>query len=151
MFKTRLSVLCFAVASLLTLSSCDAYEAAYDETLNDNAPQIVIAGGFKMDIQGNSVPVEGFDKCTQSTIQGIVGHEKSNCIVLDKIRKNVPVLVHWSSGPLKEEWKIEHLVNKTNNGRSYVLTRLIRPDGKFVVPASSELGFFSGKYYSQAS
>ncbi|MCW1829839.1 hypothetical protein OLZ31_23650 [Enterobacter asburiae] len=76
MFKARLSVLCFAVASLLTLSSCDAYEAAYDETLNDNAPQIVIAGGFKMDIQGNSVPVEEFDKCTQSTIQGIVGHEK---------------------------------------------------------------------------
>lgn len=104
-----------------------------------------------MDIQGNSVPVEGFDKCTQSTIQGTVGHEKSNCIVLDKKRKNVPVLVHWSSGPLKEEWKIEHLVKKTNNGRSYVITRLIRPDGKFVVPASSELGFFSGKHYSQAS
>lgn len=28
---------------------------------------------------------------------------------------------------------------------------MIRPDGKFVVPASSERGIFSGKYYSQAS
>lgn len=48
MFKNRFSLLCLAVASSLTLTACDVVDAAYDETLNDNAPEIVIAGGFKM-------------------------------------------------------------------------------------------------------
>ncbi|MCW3803341.1 hypothetical protein [Escherichia albertii] len=57
MFENRFSLLCLAVASSLTLTACDVVDAAYDETLNDNAPEIVIAGGFKIDIQGNAVPV----------------------------------------------------------------------------------------------
>nr|UHA81256.1 hypothetical protein [Enterobacter hormaechei subsp. steigerwaltii] len=56
-----------------------------------------------------------------------------------------------SSGPVKEEWKIEHQVEKTKSGKNFIQTRMIRPDGNFVVPASSERGIFSGKHYSQAS
>ncbi|MCW4737753.1 hypothetical protein M8B93_24305, partial [Enterobacter hormaechei subsp. xiangfangensis] len=62
-----------------------------------------------------------------------------------------PSLVHLSSGPVKEEWKIEHQVEKTKSGKNFIQTRMIRPDGNFVVPASSERGIFSGKHYSQAS
>lgn len=69
MFKNRFSLLCLAVASSLTLTACDVVDAAYDETLNDNAPEIVIAGGFKIDIQGNAVPVEGYDNCSLNTLQ----------------------------------------------------------------------------------
>lgn len=104
MLKNRFSLLCLAVASSLTLTACDVVDAAYDETLNDNAPEIVIAGGFKIDIQGNAVPVEGYDNCSLNTLQGSVDTDKSNCIVLDRTRKKVPVLVHLSSGPVKEEW-----------------------------------------------
>ena len=43
MLKNRFSLLCLAVASSLTLTACDVVDAAYDETLNDNAPEIVIA------------------------------------------------------------------------------------------------------------
>ncbi len=107
----------------------------YDETLN-NAPEIVIAGGFKIDIQGNAVPVEGYDNCSLNTLQGSFDTDKSNCIVLDRTRKKVPVLVHLSSGPVKEEWKIEHQVEKTKSGKNFIQTRMIRPDGNFVVPAS---------------
>ncbi|WP_225987997.1 MULTISPECIES: hypothetical protein [Enterobacteriaceae] len=151
MLKNRFSLLCLAVASSLTLTACDVVDAAYDETLNDNAPEIVIAGGFKIDIQGNAVPVEGYDNCSLNTLQGSVDTDKSNCIVLDRTRKKVPVLVHLSSGPVKEEWKIEHQVEKTKSGKNFIQTRMIRPDGNFVVPASSERGIFSGKHYSQAS
>ncbi|RCZ10507.1 hypothetical protein DTM06_27415 [Escherichia coli] len=143
--------MCLAVASSLTLTACDVVDAAYDETLNDNAPEIVIAGGFKIDIQGNAVPVEGYDNCSLNTLQGSFDTDKSNCIVLDRTRKKVPVLVHLSSGPVKEEWKIEHQVEKTKSGKNFIQTRMIRPDGNFVVPASSERGIFSGKNYSQAS
>lgn len=69
MLKNRFSLLCLAVASSLTLTACDVVDAAYDETLNDNAPEIVIAGGFKIDIQGNAVPVEGYDNCSLNTLQ----------------------------------------------------------------------------------
>ncbi len=82
MFKNRFSLLCLAVASSLTLTACDVVDAAYDETLNDNAPEIVIAGGFKIDIQGNAVPVEGYDNCSLNTLQGSFDTDKSNCIVL---------------------------------------------------------------------
>ena len=92
MLKNRFSLLCLAVASSLTLTACDVVDAAYDETLNDNAPEIVIAGGFKIDIQGNAVPVEGYDNCSLNTLQGSVDTDKSNCIVLDRTRKKVPVL-----------------------------------------------------------
>lgn len=136
MFKNRFSYLCFAVASSLTLTACDVVDAAHDETLNDNAPEIVISGGFKIDIQGNTVPVEGYDNCSLNTIQGSFYTDKSNCIVLDKTRKRVPVKVHFASGSVKEEWKIEHQVEKTKTGKNYILTRMIRPDGNFVVPAS---------------
>ncbi|KYE68799.1 hypothetical protein [Salmonella enterica] len=151
MFKNIFSLLCLAVASSLTLTACDVVDAAYDETLNDNAPEIVIAGGFKIDIQGNAVPVEGYDNCSLNNLQGSFDTDKSNCIVLDRTRKKVPVLVHLSSGPVKEEWKIEHQVEKTKSGKNFIQTRMIRPDGNFVVPASSERGIFSGKHYSQAS
>ncbi len=88
MFKNRFSLLCLAVASSLTLTACDVVDAAYDETLNDNAPpEIVIAGGFKIDIQGNAVPVEGYDNCSLNTLQGSFDTDKSNCIVLDRTRK----------------------------------------------------------------
>ncbi|PJG36712.1 hypothetical protein CGZ54_26650 [Enterobacter hormaechei] len=50
-----------------------------------------------------------------------------------------------------QEWKIEHQVEKTKSGKNFIQTRMIRPDGNFVVPASSERGIFSGKHYSQAS
>ena len=85
--QNRFSLLCLAVASSLTLTACDVVDAAYDETLNDNAPEIVIAGGFKIDIQGNAVPVEGYDNCSLNTLQGSVDTDKSNCIVLDRTRK----------------------------------------------------------------
>ena len=39
MFKTRFSVLCFAAASSLTLTACDVFQAAYDETFNDMHPE----------------------------------------------------------------------------------------------------------------
>ncbi|ENC0145094.1 hypothetical protein ACEV6G_20335 [Enterobacter ludwigii] len=151
MFKNRFSFLCLTVASSLALTACDVVDAAYDETFNDNAPEIVIAGGFKIDIQGNAVPVEGLDNCSLNTPQGSFVTDKSNCIVLDTTRSKVPVKVLFPSGSVNEEWKVEHQVEKTKTGKNFIQIRMIRPDGNFVVPASSERGMFSGRHYSKAS
>lgn len=107
--------------------------------LNDNAPEIVIAGGFKIDIQGNAVPVEGYDNCSLNTLQGSVDTDKSNCIVLiEHVKSTGSSSFVIRSRQRRMEDRAPKL--KTKSGKNFIQTRMIRPDGNFVVPASSERG-----------
>lgn len=61
---------------VVSLSGCDAFKNNASEIAITNEPTIVIEPGFNVVINGQSVPVSGFDRCPNSDD---VAH--SSCIV----------------------------------------------------------------------
>lgn len=124
--------------TILVLSGCDA---ATSEIARSD-PTIVLPAGFQIEVAGRDIPVQGFDECPKqdgfmAKLMGSAHDETGrNCIVLDKNRTEVLVLVALPTGSVKESWSIVRDTVKTS-GKSYPRTSLRRPDGSFVIPAAS--------------
>jgi hypothetical protein len=137
----RISAILFSTAVLL-LTGCDQLGDHFAQMATDKEPTVVIAPGFKINVNGKPVPIAGFDACPKSDpvmikLFGDASLEGSHdCIVLDKNRKEVRVQVAESKGVLTEQWMIIRETGKTGN-RPYLRTSLKRPDGSLVVPFQS--------------
>lgn len=94
---------------------------------------LVIAPGYRVSINGQSVPIFGFDKCPtpDEAVRKLAGAEtlagQSICVVIKPGALSVEVLAGLPDGPEREKWSVE---------REGDITRLRRPDGGLVVPAS---------------
>lgn len=137
----KIAYILFAAAIVSNLTGCDDVTAKTAEMLSTNEPTIVLPAGFMIDISGQSVPVTGFDKCSKqdevmSQLFGSSPDEgKSICIVLAKERDSVPVSIYLPTGKVREQWKIVRETKKTESGKPYPTTSLLRPDGSLVIPA----------------
>lgn len=142
--KTLLSLSFAAVAAL---AGCDAVTNHVAELVVANEPTIVISAGYRIDVAGRQVPIQGYEECPKfnPTMVKLFGHDledgKATCIVLAKERTKVPVLVALpAGGAVREDWSIIRETGKTDSGRPYARMSLRRPDGSLVVPVTATEG-----------
>lgn len=91
---------------------------------------LVIPPGYRVNINGVAAPIFGFAKCPPAgeTMIGDTGYDDEPvCIVIKPTDDSVDVLAATPGGPVREHWAVEREGGKT---------RLRRPDGELVVPAS---------------
>ncbi|ENU4835415.1 hypothetical protein ACFH4J_003399 [Escherichia coli] len=133
MKTTIFAYLPLCLLGLLTLNGCDYVNSA----IPVNEPKIVIPAGFTVKIAGKKALIHGFDNCSGEQdnqtvkLSDIVASEDNNCVVIDKGRSSVPVMVYLPGGSIKERWTIV----RVKSGSS-MLTSMIRPDGTLVEPAN---------------
>ncbi|PXV70887.1 hypothetical protein [Pantoea sp. PNA 03-3] len=114
----------------VVLTACDLADYFPDAP----QPVSVISPGYQVRIDGQAVPVSGFDKCppsggdTEHAAQTDAGH----CIVLSEGRKTVRVSLHRPGGSVTETWQII----RARDAHKREITRLQRPDGQFVMAAN---------------
>ncbi len=126
-------------ACALLLTGCDFMAAVGNKALalsgfaHGQPATLVMAPGYRVSINGQSVPIFGFDKCPppDEAVRKIAGAEalagQSICVVIKPGALSVEVLAGLPDGPEREKWAVE---------REGDITRLRRPDGGLVVPAS---------------
>ena len=105
-----------------------------------NSPALVLAPGYEIVVDGQGVPIRGFDECpTQgalmSRIFGPAPDEGAyDCVVLSEDRSTVSARLYLPTGPITEEWEIIREIGEFAGGRVYQRTALKRPNGTLVVP-----------------
>ena len=126
-------------AFALLLTGCDFMAAVGSKALalsgfaHSQPATLVMAPGYRVSINGQSVPIFGFDKCPppDEAVGKIAGAEalagQSICVVIKPGALSVEVLAGFPDRPEREKWTVE---------REGDITRLRRPDGGLVVPAS---------------
>lgn len=128
------TLVCLAtLAMVIALSGCDRIAGLYTSQARLQAPTTVIAPGYKVLVKGELVPIFGNDECpTQGGLMPMLFGEEplegqGNCLVLDKSKTSINVLVGYKSGLTKEQWVIRR--QQSLMGERLFL---LRPDGERV-------------------
>ena len=128
------TLVCLAtLAMVIALSGCDRIAGLYVSQAMQQSPTTVISPGYKVLIKGELVPIFGNDKCpTQGGLMPMLFgeeplEEQSNCLVLDKGKTSITVLVGYKSGLVTEQWVIRR--QETRMGEREFL---LRSDGEMV-------------------
>jgi hypothetical protein len=133
-----LSAFFLSAAAVVGLTGCDQLRDYFTKTAIDNDPMLVFSPGFRILVDGKSVPVAGFDACPKADplMNKIFGDDplagSHDCIVLSKVRKDVRVQVGDPKGVVTEQWTIVRETRKTED-LPYSRTSLKRPDGSLIV------------------
>lgn len=126
----RLPALIAALLAPAVLTACDPADYFPDQP----QPVSVISPGYPVRIDGQTVPVSGFDDCPPA--DGSTGRaaqtDSGHCIVLSEGRTTVRVKLNRPNGPVTETWRIVREKDAHNRD----ITRLQRPDGQFVIAAN---------------
>jgi len=114
------------------ISGCDNAKQdaikAVQNASNQTATTLMIAPGYKVNIDGHPVPISGTDDCQLTAKNGVSlgdteGQTSRSCIVIKPDTKAVQVQVGLASGSVSERWTVVH------SGES---TLLQRADGSYV-------------------
>lgn len=128
--RRRLRALIAAFLAPAVLTACDPADYFPDVS----QPVSVISPGYPVRIDGQTVPVSGFDDCPDT--DGSTGHaaktDSGDCIVLSEGRTTVRVKLNRPNGSVTETWRIV----RARDAHKREITRLQRPDGQFVMAAN---------------
>lgn len=129
----------------LALSGCDQAMDVAETVVGKHdmpSPTLVLPPGYKIVINGQDIPIHGFDECPRqddlmSKIFGPTLNEGNmNCVSLSEERLTVPVRLFFSEGYVDEKWEIIHKTGESDNGSNYQQVSLHRPNGMPVIPTS---------------
>jgi hypothetical protein len=138
-----LKIYAFLLVTAMGLSGCTDVANYFSKMAIANLPASVLPPGFLVEIAGKPIPIQGFDKCSShdpamTAIFGPAPNSGENtCILLNKERTKVPVLVALPSGLAREEWRIVRDSGVSETGRHYYRITLRRPDGSLVIPVKT--------------
>jgi hypothetical protein len=98
-----------------------------------DTPAVITMGpGFKIVVNGAEVPVFGFDRCPQASLDPqntfhIPVEQAKACTIIPSYQNEVTVRMMLRSGPVVETWDVMRYGN---------LLGFRRPDGNLVIPAT---------------